>query len=550
MTTKISKPKTVLYCRVSSREQEESGYSLDAQEKLLKDYAENNELNIVKVFRISESANGKQIRKTFDEMLKYTRKNKVHIILCEKIDRLTRNLKDAATTSDWITEHPNNEVNFVKENFIVNQNTRAHENLVWDMKVAIARFYSNNLSEEVKKGQVEKIAQGWLPTKPPLGYKTTGEKGHKIHIVDETTVPYLKQMFEWYATGNYSLSRLEKELCEAGLRSRSGKLLGTSKIHVLLKDPFYYGKMRWKDKVYSGNQEPLVSKDLFEKVQTILTRQIKNPHYTKHNPLFKSKIHCKYCGGMVTWEKQKGYWYGHCNNHGAFRECKNKTYIRQNKAEEQLIGVFERLAPKNEEILGWIEDVIKKENAQHITERENKIKKLNNLLAQARKQKDKYFEAKIDKEVPLEYCERQIAKHTKEEEALESAIIKAGEQNDEYQQLKFIVHELAYKANGIYEKANIDEKRLLMSQIFTNLIQNRYEIRPEYTLAAEYLEHWMPTLNQYYEQQKTPVKQGSNAQSDLSKNSMLCTVNNVRTIFEQQGEYVYIPDLRPEGVGV
>ena len=102
-------------------------------------------------------------------MLKYARKNNINIILCEKIDRLTRNLKGAATISDWIQESDKKEVHFVKENFIVNKNTKAHENFVWDMKVAVARFYTNNLSEEVRKGQKEKIAQGWLPTKPPVG---------------------------------------------------------------------------------------------------------------------------------------------------------------------------------------------------------------------------------------------------------------------------------------------------------------------------------------------------------------------------------------------
>ena len=52
----------------------------------------------------------------------------------------------------------------------------AHENLVWDMKVAIARFYTNNLSEEVKKGQKAKLESGWMPQRPCLGYKTIGDK--------------------------------------------------------------------------------------------------------------------------------------------------------------------------------------------------------------------------------------------------------------------------------------------------------------------------------------------------------------------------------------
>ncbi len=145
--------KAIIFARVSSKEQEDTGYSLDAQEKLLREYAEKKTFEPAKVFRVSESASGKQIRKIFNEMLQYASVRKIPIVLCEKIDRLTRNLKDASVVDDWVKENPQREIHFVKESFVLNRNTKAHENLVWDMKVAIARFYANNLSEEVLKGQ-------------------------------------------------------------------------------------------------------------------------------------------------------------------------------------------------------------------------------------------------------------------------------------------------------------------------------------------------------------------------------------------------------------
>src|SRR3989344_7525225 len=114
MSNSATKPRAVLYCRVSSKEQEETGYSLDAQEKLLKEYSEKLGYMFTTgdVFRISESASGKQIRKKFEEMLRYINKNNIDIILCEKIDRLTRNLKDAAIIDEWVHEKINREVHF------------------------------------------------------------------------------------------------------------------------------------------------------------------------------------------------------------------------------------------------------------------------------------------------------------------------------------------------------------------------------------------------------------------------------------------------------
>lgn len=282
------KIKAVIYARVSSKEQEETGYSLEAQEKLLKDYAEQKGFELVKIYKVTESASGKQIRKMFIEMIQFVTKKNINVILCEKIDRLTRNLKDAATASDWILEGDQREIHFVKENFVVSKHTRAHENFVWDMKVAMARFYTNNLSEEVKKGQKEKTAQGWLPTKPPLGYRTIGEKGHKIHVVDEKVAPLIKQMFTLYATGNYSTAALGEKMHKLGFRSRGGGRVVKSKVHVLLSDPFYYGKFIWKGKEYEGKHESIISRDMFEQVKAKLTRP-SAPYHNKHYKELRGK---------------------------------------------------------------------------------------------------------------------------------------------------------------------------------------------------------------------------------------------------------------------
>ncbi len=504
-----TKPKAIIYCRVSSKEQEDTGYSLDSQEKLLKEYAERNGFRVEKDYRISESASGKQVRKSFMEMLQFATAHKITVILCEKIDRLTRNLKDAAVIDDWVKEDVKREVHFVKENFRLNSDTKAHDNFIWDMKVAVARFYANNLSEEVRKGQKEKLAQGWLPTKPPLGYKTIGEKGHKIHVIEEQTAPGVRQMFEWYATGNYSLARLESELYASGMRSRAGKRLCISRIHIMLQEPFYFGKILWKGELYQGVQEPLISKDAYDKVQVILKRKIQNPHFTKHTHLFKAKMYCEHCQGLVTWYEKKGHVYGHCNNHGQFSQCQKKTCIREDKVEQQLISYFEKLAPKNELVLGWIEEIIKEENSAHIKEREAEIQKLNGLLFQVRQRRDRYLEAKINGE-RLDFCIRKIEECDSEEEALQETLSKASEKSSDYQKLGIIIHELAYKAKQIFEKAFPGEKRLLLSELFLNLIQDETEIKPKFTPAAQYLMDWMPKLNKHYELTKNPTKNGVN----------------------------------------
>jgi DNA invertase Pin-like site-specific DNA recombinase len=500
--------KAIIYCRVSSKEQEETGYSLDAQEKLLVDYAKSKGLTVEKIYRISESASSNKQRKIFSEMMGFLRKRGNNTLLCEKTDRLTRTRKDAVVIDDWVKENDERCVHFVKENFILDKNSRANEKFIWGIKVEVAQYYTNNLSEEVKKGQKEKIAQGHLPTTPPLGYVTKGEKGKKIHAPDILTAPLIRKMFELYSTGNYSLSRLELELFNAGLRKRSGKRLLANRIHLLLSNPFYCGKLRWNDVTYDAIHEPIISKELFALVQLKLKRTFKSPYRRKHNPVFKAKLSCENCGGMVTWEIQKGFWYGHCHNHKTSRLCAKKVYIRQEKVEEQILAYLPQIAPKNKEMLVWIEDVIKNDFEEDTKAREIEVSRLNTLLAKVRQRKDKYYEAMVDQTVPEDFCNRKIKECLDDEEALKTALDNTDQQSNLYKELRIAIHRLAFYASEIFQKASVEDKRLLLSQIFTNLLQNGYEIKPKYTLAAEYLAIWMPKLNQDYELDKMLSIQG------------------------------------------
>ncbi len=502
-----TKMKSLIFARVSSKEQEETGYSLDSQVKLLEEYEQKKQFTKTKTFRVAESASGKQIRKVFNEMLQYATKNKVQIIICEKIDRLIRNLKDAASVSDWFQEDPEREVHFVKENFIVNKNTKAHENLVWDMKVAIARFYINNLSEEVRKGQKEKLAQGWLPTKPPIGYQTIGEQGHKTHILDGIQDANMIKAFELCATGNYSLKELVEVMYQTGLRNgRGGKVL-KSRLHELLKDPFYYGMNRWNKKVSQGLHKPLISKALFDTVQDKLTRKKTSPRYRKHRPVFKGKIFCEECRGTITWEIQRGHWYGHCNH---YKDCSQDIYARQENVEEQLFPVMSDTAPDNDWVLGWLDRAIKSAHRNESETTTARREEMDRLIQIADQRMERAYRDKLDGNHP-ELSERAIKESQKEKEELLETIKGLQESQLPYHEAGYAIHELARHAVEIYnsEKATTEDRRLLLGFVFSNILLNAGKITPALTLAFLFLREWMPKVNKNFEQTKNPNDNGA-----------------------------------------
>lgn len=353
--------KAVSYCRVSSKEQAEEGYSLEAQESYLNSYAQKNNFEVVKTFKISESASGKQVRKTFREMIEYTNKHKIKVILCEKTDRLTRNPKDAVEINDWIEADPERQIHLAKESSTLHKESKAHEKFVWDIKVATASYYTNNLSEEVKKGYAEKLKQGWMPYRAPLGYKTIGEQGHKTHIVDPATALYVKEIFNVYCTGLYSLHKLASLMFQQGLRTNTGRKMGANGVHVVLKNPFYYGDISWNGKIYPGKHEPIITRDLFETAQRVM-KNGRPDKYKKHNPLFKGLVTCGACGHKVSWYQKKGHWYGRCAH---FRKCPQVTLpIREDRLVDQVFPFFQELNLRDEDI----ETLKKKLQTDHILE--------------------------------------------------------------------------------------------------------------------------------------------------------------------------------------
>ena len=490
--------KCLIYARVSSKDQEETGYSLPSQEKLSKEYAQRKSFSVVKVFAIAESASGAKERKVFAEMLDHMKNHKINILLCEKVDRISRNFKEAVKINDWLEEDVTRSIHFVKQNLIIHKNAKSDEKFRWDIEIVLAKKYISNLSEEVRKGQKEKIAQGWRPTRPVTGYKSAGEKGHHIHILDEKKAPLIRKMFELYSTGNYSLKAMVEVMHKEGLRSVNGNKIEKSVIHKHLSNPFYYGKISWNGEIHPGKHEPIITKELFDTVQSKLVRKVDNPQYKTHLPVFKAKIKCEECGGTITWEIQKGRWYGHCNH---YKECSQKVWVVQPKVEEQLFPLFDGVAPKNERVLAWLIKAMKESHKNEIDYNNQKRESYNHIIRISDRRIEEAYKDKLDGKMPTALCEKVILDSTKEKEDAIEALAKLSRSRTAYYEAGYAIHELALKAKMIYEspKAITEDKRLLLSYAFSNLSLNADKINPNYTLAFEFLAEWMPKLNSTFE---------------------------------------------------
>lgn len=326
--------RTVTLARVSSKSQEEEGYSLDAQLKLMRQYCSERKLNVIMEFRISETASKNDRRTVFREMLRYITQNNVTNLVVEKTDRLTRNFRDAVVVDDWLEADQRRVLHMVKEGLVIHKYSRSDTKLMWNIYLSFAKKYSDNLREEAMKGWYEKLAQGWMPSSPPPGYKTAIEDGKKIHVIDEEQAFLVERAFKLYLEPGQNIQTVTDEVASIGLMNRKSKPLTKTTIHKMLRNTFYVGTIHFNGQDYPGAHEPLLKAELFRAVQLKLGGR-GQAKLVRHNPLFKGMVTCEACHAVVTWQCQKGQYYGSCQRRNDV--CKGTRLLRQDRLEEDLL---------------------------------------------------------------------------------------------------------------------------------------------------------------------------------------------------------------------
>ena len=300
-------------------------------------------------------------RTAFGEMVAYLKAHpSIRVILVEKTDRLYRNLKD------WVTvDELNVEMHFPKEGVMLSRESRSSEKFMHGIKVLMAKNYIDNLSEEARKGMQEKAEQGIWPTVAPLGYRNVaGSDGKKIIEPAPDSAPIIARLFEWYATGTLSLKEAAEKARVAGLVYRkSGVPVPVSTVHSILRNRLYTGEFEWNGRVYPGKHQPVVTSELWERVQGVLDgRHAKKQRRMTHDFAFSGLIACAKCGCSVVGEiKKQRYVYYHCTGYadkcpGNPASCR-RSYVCEELLEKQFTELLGQLK-FDDDVLEWVRDAL------------------------------------------------------------------------------------------------------------------------------------------------------------------------------------------------
>ena len=476
------RPRVVIYARVSSKEQDREGFSIPAQLKLLNDYAAAQDFDVAGEFVDIETAK-ESGRPNFSAMLTFIRKHPtVQTVLVEKTDRLYRNLKD------WVTiDELDLEIHFVKEGVILSRDSRSSEKFMHGIKVLMAKNYIDNLSEEVRKGMIEKAEQGLWPSAAPIGYvNAEGATGKKIIVIDPNVGPLIQALYEWYSTGQYSLKAVAKKARQAGLAYRkSGVPLSTASVHKILRHRIYSGAFEWSGKIYKGSHDPLVSVDLWNAVQDILDgRNASKIRGSAHDFPFTGLITCGHCGCALVGEiKKKKYTYYHCTG---FKGKCGEPYVREEVLEERFKALLNRLR-FDDEVFALIQTALRQSLKAESRERDAAIAALRAEADRLQRRIEVVYVDKLDGKISDDFYDRMQFQWREERDRCLRDIERHHDADDSYLDAGIAMLKLAGEAHSLFEKRSSSERRSLLGLLLSNCKWANGELTADFNEPFDFL---------------------------------------------------------------
>lgn len=476
--------KAVILVRVSSKAQEDEGYSLDSQLKLLQDYCKNNGLKVVKIYKIAETASKEQGRKIFKELLNYISDNDVQHLAVEKTDRLTRNLKDAVAIDDWLQADGNRMLHAVKENIRLHKESKSDVKFMWNIHLAVAKKYTDNLREEAMKGWAEKLAQGHIPMRPPTGYMTAIRSGKRVHVPDPHISKIIQRAFELYLEPGQTVATIQAFLAQAGVTTYTGRPLVLNAVHRLLKSRYYIGVIDFDGKTYAGAHQPIISKNLFEAAQTKLhgKRPLKR---RRLNAMLQNILECGYCGKVITWEKQKGHLYGACQRDT--QSCKVNKYLREESAHEAILDTLGELISPSKAIVEWLINQLENDYVTDADVAEEYRKNLQAKIDRLTRMDDALYDDKLAGIITQERFETKRKDIADQLQTAKDDLLLADTTSEQRHNEAIDLIKLTQTAKEQYLDDNMsnEAKRSILTELFDSVILKDNSISVKYSFFAQ-----------------------------------------------------------------
>jgi site-specific DNA recombinase len=427
--------RAAIYVRVSTEEQANEGFSIQAQLADLHRYAEIHNMEIVEQY-VDEGYSGKSIegRPHMQRLLKDSRQGKFNVVLVYRIDRLARKLKDALEIND---EFERNGVQLVSINENIDTTTPMGK-MVFQMVGSIAEMERNTIVGRVKMGMTERAKQGKFNGGICLGYDSV----NKTLVVNEEEAAIVREIFNLAEQG-LGYKAIVGHLNGKGYKTKKGNAFSVNGVKDILSNPIYIGKVRfnqkenWSEKrrkgqnkeyiEVDGEHEAIISEEQWERVQNLRKKRSYKPSRSEKPFILSGLLKCPMCGyGMVPGYSQGSegtrYRYYVCGQH----HNKGKTVCKANSiradiAEQEVLSRLSLLVTDP----FALKMIINQVNAQRASAEKpfyEEKRLAESKLKQIEKNTNKLLEALLDESMPKSIISKKLNELEEEKTQLESRL--------------------------------------------------------------------------------------------------------------------------------
>ena len=336
-----------IYVRVSTDDQRDNGYSIDSQLRMIKEYCEKNEYDIVDVYNDAGHSGKDLMRPEMQRLLKDIKSKKIDKLVAIKVDRLTRNNYDGFWLLNYCEEH-DVKIELILEPYDV---STANGEMIFGMNLVFGQRERKEIGARTKRAMEEMALKCIHPSKAPYGYIRNKETGHLE--VEPIEAEVVKEIFELCKKG-HSTRGIANIMKDNNAYLKQGKWK-SDRVYKILTNSIYigifeYGKYKRKsqDILRVENYcEPIINEVTWNATRNVLVKN-KHSNYGEYIHLFSGLVKCPICGEIMSSSesfkypsgKQKVYYHLRCKNHN----CSGfGLHYNTEKIESKLKQVLEEL---------------------------------------------------------------------------------------------------------------------------------------------------------------------------------------------------------------
>lgn len=313
-------PNAVIYARYSSSSQTEQ--SIEGQLRDCYAFAERNQFTVIGEY-IDRAITGRtDDRPNFQRMIDDAARKQFQVIIVWKLDRFARNRYDSAIYKHKLKKHGVRVLSAME-----NLGDGDESILLEAFLEASAEYYSLDLSKKTKRGLRESALKGlYITSQAPYGYKIVDKR----LVVDPYEAEMVRYCYEQYAAG-VQKKQIAADLNQKGYRTHTGKPFTAANLQYIFKNQKYIGKMFHGEQEMNTGCEPIISVELFDRVQKRVKMNRRAPAAGKaaFKYQLQGKIFCGLCGSPICGESGYGrngfYTYYACSRKKKLKSCSKRN---------------------------------------------------------------------------------------------------------------------------------------------------------------------------------------------------------------------------------